>query len=117
MVYVQPLYKKRAPNSMVRVAFSAVYAVVYLEWVKPIISLKVRCMAKYSLPGDEEDRVCRPCTLYPKGARTRSARPAMGSRSSPLSGFCGLVRQCRFVGGASEMRPCVSEGSRIAGVC
>ena len=53
MAYIQSLYRRRAPNAMVRGAISAVRAVEDMEHVEPTISRKLWHMANYSLPGDE----------------------------------------------------------------
>ena len=57
-----------------------------------------------------------PCNLSRRGAQAESSKPSMDLPSSPSSGSCGSVRQYQYAG-ASKMRPCVSEGSRIAGAC
>ena len=56
MAYIQSLYRQRAPNATVRGAITAVRAVEDMEWVKPIVSMKLWRMAKYLLPGDSDDR-------------------------------------------------------------
>ena len=56
MAYIQLLYRRQAPNATVRGAISAVRAVEDMEWVEPIGSKKLWRMAKYSLPGDDDDR-------------------------------------------------------------
>ena len=56
MAYLQSPYRRRAPNATVRGAISAVRALEELEWIEPIISKKLWRMAKYSLPGEDDDR-------------------------------------------------------------
>ena len=56
MAYLQWLCRRRAPNATVRGAIGAVRALEGMEWIEPIISKKLWRMAKYSLPGEDDDR-------------------------------------------------------------
>ena len=87
MAYIQSLYSRRAPNATVRWAINAVRAVQGMEWLEPIVSRKLWRMAKYSLPGDNDDRRTfgglGTLQLISRGVRVELAGPCMYSRCSP----------------------------------